>query len=180
MASADQETNLRSLLALFYDDAPRRCGQFEPVAPDEMADPYGNLLCHHDHMTVTMEAYHDSLVDVQVIAEEGDDDQYWRKILLTRRSDDRPVLFGIVRIGLKHFAAAVQDEIRGREMPLGRILINHNVMRYVEPLETWKVTAGEDLANQLKIRVGETAYGRTAIIHCNEEPAIELMEVVYV
>jgi len=176
--SAGQNPKLESLLSLFYDSVSDRCAEFVEVPAEAVPDPYHNLLVHSDHMTVTVEAFHESLVDVRVLEVREEEIEYARKILLTRKSDEDPVLFGIVRIHFKHLDESVREEIRGRRTPLGRILINHNVMRYVQPLSYWAIKAGEDLAKYLNLKIGDTTYGRTAIIYCDEEPAIELLEVV--
>ncbi len=60
----------------------------------------------------------------------------------------------------------------------GRILIDRNVLRRVELSELWKVAAGQDLAELFRIEIGSEIWGRTGWIHCNGEPAIELLEVV--
>ena len=72
----------------------------------------------------------------------------------------------------------VQDEIEKLETPLGRILINHDVLRTVKLLSLLKIECGEELANMLGLETGSLCYGRTALIYCNGSPAIELLEVV--
>lgn len=176
--SAGRTLTLDNLLRLFYSSGTELCAQFVDVPAGELPVPYHNLLVHSDHMTVTVEAFHESLVDVNVLQVRTEKDEYSRKILLTKKKDAGPVLFGIVRIHSQHLDETVRQEIRLCRTPLGRILINHNVLRYVEPQSYWAVTVGEDLARYLNLDVGDTTYGRTAIIYCDQEPAIELLEVV--
>ena len=73
----------------------------------------------------------------------------------------------------------VRREIESRQTPLGRVLINHNVLRQVELVQLWRIMPGPDLRTQLAIPADvPTVYGRTALIHCNGQPAVELLEVV--
>jgi chorismate-pyruvate lyase len=169
--------NLDDLVRIFYTDA-RTLGRFSPTQPGEMPPAYAELLAHDDHMTVTVEAFHRTPVDVQVLDSRLTPPFYSRKILLKRQSDGQVVQFGIVRLDFRYLEPEVQEEILATKSPLGRILIQHDVMRKVELVELWRVEAGPDLAACLKIQAGDTVYGRTALIHCNGEPAVELLEIV--
>ncbi len=42
----------------------------------------------------------------------------------------------------------------------------------------WKIQTGEDLSTLFQVPVGSETYGRTALIFCNGEPAVELLEIV--
>jgi chorismate-pyruvate lyase len=87
-------------------------------------------------------------------------------------------LFGIPRLDMQAIPKPAMDLILSETIPLGRALIEHGVLRRVELCHLWKVTAGADLAKLCSIPVGEAVYGRTAMIHVDEVPAIELLEIV--
>jgi chorismate-pyruvate lyase len=72
----------------------------------------------------------------------------------------------------------VQDQIRQRKIPLGRILISHDVMRAVRLAKLFRIEAGTELASQFGVEPGSDVYGRTAWMFCNGKPAIELLEIV--
>lgn len=169
--------DLDELVRLFYD-APADLGQFAPVAAEDMPQPYRGLLAHDQHMTVAVERFHDCLVDVQVIEVRSSPPHYARKILLTRQSDAAVVQFGIMRIDLDQVDAATRAEILARRKPLGRILIEHNVLREVELADLWRVAPGPDLRRHFSLASPAVTYGRTALIHCNDSPAVELLEIV--
>lgn len=169
--------DLETLVGLFYaqvDDlatfAPRHFSQLPPE--------YRRLLAHTGHMTVTVEDRHSSPVDVHVLQIHRTDTHYSRKILLKRQSDGRVVQFGIVRLALDTLEKPARDEILSERTPLGRVLIEHGVMRAVQLLGLWEVTCGPELAEHFGTEPGHTTYGRTALIYCNSEPAIELLEIV--
>ena len=169
--------DLDDLVRIFYADA-QQLGVFAPMEPGELPSSYELLLDHNDHMTVTVESFHDSPVDVEVLEAKLQRPYYSRKILLRRHSDSKVVQFGIVRLDFRYLEEHVQQEILAQQTPLGRVLIKHNVLRNVELVRLWKVQAGPDLADCLGISVGATVFGRTALIHCNGEPAVELLEIV--
>ena len=101
--------------------------------------------------------------------------QYARQILLNRQSDGRTVQWGIMRVSFSCLPDDVRQEIEQANVPLGRVLISHDVHRQVRLSALWRVTPGPALAKHLGTN---TVYGRTAIIEVGGEPAIELLEVV--
>jgi chorismate-pyruvate lyase len=169
---------LPDLVGLFYEQ-PRDLGTFERIPLEaDVPQPYRQLLAHNEHMTVTLEAFHRCNVDVQVLASRRDNGFYSRKILLTRQSDGVVVLFGIPRLHTEYLDDEVRREIESETKPLGRVLIDHNVLREVQLVALWKVQPGPDLCRMFGLEVHQTVYGRTALIFCNGEPAIELLEIV--
>jgi chorismate-pyruvate lyase len=148
------------------------------VAADRVPEPFHSLLVHEHHMTVTVEEHHGSLVDVRVLDSRQNGDSYVRKILLALKKTGTVVQFGLVRIHLQYCSPDVRTEILARRTPLGRILIQHDVMRRIEPTGFLRVVPGPDMMNWFGLKEPTPTYGRLAIIHCDGQPAIELLEVV--
>ncbi len=169
--------DLHELVQLFYEQ-PEGLARFCPVRSEQMPEVYRSLLDHNHHMTVTLEVHHGSSVDVRVLDYDVTDDIYMRKILLTRHDDGRVVQYGIVRLHLRYLTHPVRAEIQSRQIPLGRVLINHNVLRRVELGQLWQVMPGADLCQHFQLEAPLLTFGRTAIIHCHDEPAVELIEIV--
>lgn len=176
MSEPHSRPDLETLIGLFYENSTD-LGQFEEVEPRDMPEPFRQLLAHDHHMTVTVEAYHGCPVNVEVVETDWSGDLYSRKILLRRSTDDVVVQFGIVRLDLRYLEQDVIDEIKSEKIPLGRVLIQHNVLREVQLAELWKCHCGPDLHRYLGPQ-WQTVYGRTALIYCNGEPVIELLEIV--
>ncbi|XZE51968.1 hypothetical protein SH139x_003638 [Planctomycetaceae bacterium SH139] len=175
--------DLMDLVELFYPQ-DNTLGDFRACeSAEQIPQPQRDLLNHEAHMTVTVEAFHGCPVDVRVartrfVQATGKDDWYAREITLHRQLDQSPVQYGIVRLNVSLLAPPVWEEIRARQIPLGRVLIKHQVLREVELCGLWEVSAGPDLARLLEIPVGQITYGRTARIFCDYLPAIELLEIV--
>lgn len=168
---------LDELIALFYRE-PSDLGRFARCSSKECPPKYSDLLDHEEHMTVTVERRHASSVDVQVLESQSTSSHYLRKIVLRRKSDRQVVLFGIVRLALAALQPDVRDEIMAQKIPLGRVLILHNVLRHVQLNALWRVVCGRELAELFKTQPATITYGRTAVIYCNGEPAVELLEIV--
>jgi chorismate-pyruvate lyase len=153
-------------------------GTFTEVLVLQTPEPYRTLLAHHEHMTVSVERFHDSPVDVQVLATKRDGEYYSRQILLHRQSDHQAVLFGIPRLNLMLLGDEVRSEILAERTPLGRVLIDHNVMREVQLGSLYRVEPGPALCRLFGLAKPQTTYGRTAFIYLDGYLAIELLEIV--
>jgi hypothetical protein len=147
--------HLAAITAPFYPQLAE-LGEFVEVLPEDMPPDYRTLLAHEHHMTVTVEAFHGSLVNVHVLQEHREGEVYTRTSLLELQSNGRVVQLGIMRINLHGLAPVVREEIESRSTPLGRILIRHNVMRDVKLFRLWRIAPGPELARRLGI---ETAAG---------------------
>ena len=169
--------DLDTLIGLFYP-RPELLGRFDEVDSHDLSRDYRMLLAHDSHMTVTVERFHNCPVDVRVLETQITGQHYSRKILLARQSDGVVVQFGIMRLDFSCVSPAVRRDIESQKIPLGRVLIQHNVLREVHLTKLFQVHPGDDLRQLFGIGAEQVTYGRTAIIHCNGEPAVELLEIV--
>lgn len=168
---------LQSLIDMFPDGEPLLAAEAEHVASQTLPEPYHRMLAHNHHMTVTMESYYGCPVDVRILDRRLDGDFYNRKIVLLKHGTDQVVQFGLVRFDLGYVTKAVRDEIIAGQKPLGRVLIEHNVLRHIDLGAVLRVTAGPALAEYLRMPVGGVTYGRLATIFCNRHAAVDLLEV---
>lgn len=174
--SAPANADARGLFGLF--PPAEYLAKSELVTPDEMPEPYGRLLVHEHHMTVTVEAHHGDLVDVQVLEERRAEHTYARKILLVLQKSRRVVQFGLMRVHLEYCSPEVRAQIVAGKTPLGRILIQHDVLRRIEPTAFLRITPGPMMMTWFGLSEPLLTYGRLALIHCDHQPAVELLEIV--
>ena len=167
---------LKSLLDLF-PDTPPLLNEAEHVASSTTPEPYKSLLVHEHHMTVTMENYHHSRVEVRVLDRNRDEANYARKILLLKQGTEDVVQFGIVRFNFQYVTEQVKREIMDENIPLGRVLIAHNVLRHIDLNAILRVACGPTLARHFGCPENARTYGRLATIFCNNLPAVDLLEI---
>ena len=148
------------------------------VDPDEIPPPFRNLLVHHNHMTSTLCGYYNRPVELRVLHEQIEGDLYHRQIVLTPTGTDTIVECGLVRIDLSFTPEPVREAILRRDMPLGDILIEHDVLRRIEPRWYLRLDAQAPLLASFGCETEFDTYGRVGTIYCNDRPAIELLEVV--
>lgn len=167
---------LSRLTSLFPEREPL-IADAQYVARSLVPEPYRQMLVHDHHMTINMEEYHGCSVDVRVLDRKREGDTYCRKILLTKHGTEDVVQFGIVRFDFQYVTPAVREEIISESTPLGRVLINHNVLRHIDLGAIVKIKAGPALARYLQMEEGDVTYGRLATIFCNHRPAVDLLEI---
>ena len=151
---------------------------FTVVGSSSVPEPYHALLVHEHHMTIAMQTYHGEPVDVEVVTERRGDATYARRSLLRLRSNGRVVQHCTVRIHLPSCSAPVCEAILAGRTPLGAILVDHNVMRRIVPLAYLLVQGAAPIAESFGAAPHTPLYGRVATIHCDGNPAIEVLEIV--
>ena len=168
---------LDHLYGLFPDSADRPDAVEVPAAA--VPDPYHALLVHTHHMTVTVEGHFGGPVDVRVLSCRRDGHAYARKILLElRREPKRVVQFGLVRIDLGVCPDAVRAAILDGRTPLGRVLIQHNMLRRVEPVAYLRASLSPAMAGWFGAAPGAETFGRVGVIYTGSRPAVEVLEIL--
>ena len=145
-----------------------------PIAASGLPEPYRDLLVHAEHMTVTVERFHADAVDVEVLHAERHGAIYRRRILLRLRRSRQVVQFGLVEVNLDCLPTEAAEEILGGCTPLGRVLIEHDVLRIIEPVgyfrthwpQIWSVTPTIE------------TYGRLGIIWSHGKQAVRVAEIL--
>jgi chorismate-pyruvate lyase len=165
------------LATLFFSDLAE-LGQFDPYSLDNLPPQARTLLAHNEHMTVALESFHQSKVSVEALAEWRDEASYARCSLLSRQLDGAIVQFGMMRIWLADLPANAQEEITSKKSPLGRVLIDHNILREVELITLWKIDPGSVLRQHLQVNGKSPLFGRSAQILVDERPTVQLLEIV--
>lgn len=161
-----------------FPNAPDRPQAVE-VPAGELPEPYYKLLVHTHHMTVTVEEYYGSPVDVRVMNCRRSGNEYARKILLTMKNDpQRVVQFGLVRIDLGVCPEPVRDAIVEGKTPLGRVLIQHNMLRRIDPVAFLRVALSARMAEWFRVAPGTETFGRLGVIYTGDRPAVEVLEIL--
>lgn len=174
LAVADRSlTRLDEMYGLFGEKPP----PFQACEPNQVPEPQRTLLHHERHMTVTLERFHDVEVRLSVLQEVRRGDFYARKILLSR-PDDTVVQFGLMRIDLRRVHHTAREAILGGQRPLGRILIEEEILRRISMHGLLQLEPDPALRRLVRPDADAPLFGRLATILCNESPAVDLLEVV--
>jgi len=129
-------------------------------------------------MTPTLRAHFGGEVRLHVELDRLDGELYRRRIVLTTSDAENVIESGVVRIHLQYVPQAARATILDRKTPLGDVLARHGVLTRVEPMWYLRFPRGVDVVQCF--RTDADLFGRLAMIHCNGEDAVELLEVVAV
>ena len=176
MTSSAQAALMHLCRPFVSDDFAAEC---DLVDETDVPPPNDALLVHRNHMTVELQRHHGQPVRERVHQEYVDGDVYTRKITLALAGSDRIVECGIVRLHLHFLPGKVREQVLAKERPLGAILIDHQVHRRIEP--RFYVRFAPECTVLALFEIGDLpaeVYGRLGTIYCNNQPAIELLEIV--
>lgn len=178
-AAAPDLTGLFSI----FGGSPSETPQARFVTAADTPEPYRKLLAHHHHMTVTMEQHIGAPVTLEVMQAVLEGEWYARKILLRDSRSGKVVQFGLMRFNFQWCDPKVRELIIEGKTPLGRILIEHDILRRISTHALMRIEPNHEMREVFELKVsgsgsGSTpVYGRLATIFCNEQPAIDLLEV---
>ena len=167
---------LENLQQMFPDEPPL-IAKVEHIPSASTPEPYKTLLVHDHHMTVNMESFHHCVVAVRVLSETLLEHEYRRQILLLKEGSDQVVQYGLVRLHLEYVDPPVREKILSGKIPLGRVLIEHNVLRQIDLGAILRITSGPRLCEYFNCPNEAVTYGRLATIFCDGRPAIDLLEI---
>ncbi|MXX73997.1 MAG: hypothetical protein F4210_01885 [Holophagales bacterium] len=173
-----QAHDIGDLYGLFGRRAPEAVVVQRAAVPQ----PQRALLDHEDHMTVTLEAHHGGVVDVDVLDRVAYDGRYARRIVL-RRATGAVVMFGIVLMDFRFTTEAARREVLGEATPLGHVLIRHSRLRRISTHCLLEIEPDREMRRHFGLGdgvdgKGSPVHGRLATIFCDGHPAVELLEVV--
>ena len=174
-AACDPSKELRLLLAFFGEAELPLC---HPVDATRMPRPYRDLLVHSEHMTVTLEEHHESKVNVKPYKVHRQGDLYGRKLDLLSDATGKVVMTGIMLFNFTFCNDKVKELIVSEQVPLGRILIENNILREISTHAFLKLDGRDPLVRRFGQPEDQPAYGRLATIFCDHKPAVDLVEIV--
>ena len=150
--------------------------QIEEIPADAVPEPYHRLLVHTHHMTVTVEEFYGVPVHIRVLEARKQGLDYARKILLV--AGEHVVQFGLVRIDLSVCSENIRQAILAEQLPLGRILIEHKMLRRIEPQAFLRVTLSATMAEWFHVQAGSRSYGRIGVIYTDVRPVVHVLEIL--
>jgi chorismate-pyruvate lyase len=152
--------------------------RLELVNGNQMPEPYKSLLVHQRHMTVTLEKYWQTLTELHVVDLWEHHPYYTRRIYLTTRDSQRPVEYGLVQLDFNACSEQIQQAIRARQIPLGRILKQNDVPTEINCRSYFKIIPSQANIEAFDLNSDGPMYGRYADVEFDGKHAMILIEVM--
>ena len=173
--AVDPAKGVRLMLAFFGDSEVPLA---EPLAAEDLPEPYQKLLAHNGHMTEVLSAHHGAALTVRPYWIHHIGELYGRRLDLLAGDEPRPVMTGIMIFNLALVAPPVRQEILQAQSPLGEILIRRRILRRVVADAFLRFAADDPLTARFASPAPRPAYGRLATIDCDGRSAVDLLEIV--
>jgi chorismate-pyruvate lyase len=170
--------NLFYPLNEFYEQSGLPLPPVVRVDGDAVPEPYKSLLVHERDMTPTVATAYQSAVNLRVLDYSLRDNVFARRIALVLEGDERPVVFGAIKIYLDHFPAAARELVLERKQPLGTILQTQGIVHSSRPQAFIQVESDEVIGGALQLKESGTLYGRRNILFNSSHILAQVLEIL--
>lgn len=150
---------------------------FSWAEPDEVEQPYRDLLCHDHDMTSTLSRFHGGEVELQIFNEGRDAECYFREVLL--KVGAKAVEYGMIRIFLENFPEELGAAITVGRKPLGTILNESGLKYFSRPAGFVKIPGKSFQPDFFPSSGGGFLFGRyNELFGAGEEVLARIIEIL--
>ncbi|MEW5978672.1 MAG: hypothetical protein AB1898_22975 [Acidobacteriota bacterium] len=163
----------------FYTRAGLPLLTVTPLQGASVPEPYRSLLVHERDMTPTVERLYQQRTHLRVLSAEDDGKTLLREVVLALERDERPVVFGAIRIHLRHLAPAACQSVLSARIPLGRVLEEHRIAHVSRPAFYFKTLADATIRGALNLTEPQIVYGRrNRLLTPSGQAVAEVVEIL--
>ena len=163
----------------FYAEAGQPLPPLNQVEGEAVPEPYRTLLVHQNDMTPTLEKFHGSLVQLDVLGSRRTGSAYFREVILRLDGTNAPVEFGAIKINLDLFAPASRAQILAEKQPLGHILHKYNIPHTSRPRAYLRLASDKLISQVLELTGARVLYGRRNTLYDPQGNSLaEIVEIL--
>ena len=163
----------------FYARSGLTLPPLQQIDGEEVPQPYRSLLVHEQDMTSTLEKFHHSPVQVQVLSRQRQGDDYYREVVLQLEGSGQPVEFGAIKIHLGLFPPEARAEILRERWPLGHILKDYSIRYTSRPKAFLRVASDRLISRVLHLTGAQQLFGRRNTLFDAEGRSLaEIVEIL--
>lgn len=179
MTSQQPELNLFYPLNEFYEAAGIPLPAVVRVEDSFVPEPYRSLLVHQRDMTPTIAAAYRRSVQLRVLKHTLRDNVFSRQIVLILAGDEKPVVFGAIKIYLQRFPPEARRLVEAMKQPLGTILQTQGIAHASRPEAYIQVTADAVIEAALRLTGRHRLFGRRNVLwSAAQEPLAQVVEIL--
>ncbi len=128
------------------------------VTPDQIPQPYHQLLVHDDDISAVLRQYCNHAIHLKTLRVTHEPGSLYRQVLV-RTDEERVIGFGASRIYLERLHGLAHQDVLGCYKTLGAILEKHQIP-YLNHPKHLTIVSDESLDMCLDLPVGTLLYGR--------------------
>ena len=117
----------------FYNLDKREIPSINSIDKQNIPEPYKSLLVHERDMTSTLGQFYNDEIQLKVIKQHQQLNEYYREVLLISKNEKRPVEYGAIKIFLQHFPDPARKAVLEASAPLGQLLHDYNIKYLSRP-----------------------------------------------
>ena len=147
--------------------------------PEEVPEPFRELLIHEMDMTSTLERYHGEKMILEVLADGQADGYYYREVILRGGETGRAAEFGLIEIEVSQFPEDLHEAILSGRKPLGGIMNESGMIYESQPLGYFSVARGKLPTKLCALGNGDTFYGRyNQLVRADGSCLARILEII--
>jgi len=135
---------------------------FKKIEPDQVPQPYLQLLVHEGDMTSRLEAFYQESVRVRRLRSSNDGKGYYREVILeTDRNPSKPVEYGAIEIQLSLLPENAREAVVEGKMPLGTILNQGGIAYSCSLRGFFQIAPDDSIREAFSLDLPDILYGRS-------------------
>jgi hypothetical protein len=169
-----------SLLGSFYETMPEPMPlKAELIDPEDVPEPYRELLVHRKDMTSTLQQFHQEPVSLHVLHRFSVGYYFFRHIVLKGEVSGRPMEYGAIRIALHALSEPARREVIECKVPLGGILNSFGIGHRSCPGGFFRVLSNSLMNEVFQMEHAQWLYGRcNCLTNSASETIAEVIEIL--
>ena len=144
----------------FYNLDKREIPPINPIDKKHIPEPYKSLLVHERDMTSTLGQFHNDEIQLKVIKQHQQKNEYYREVLLISKHEKRPVEYGAIKIFLQHFPELARKAVVEASAPLGQLLHDYNIDYLSRPKSFLTIECDTYIGDLLACKNKAKLFGR--------------------
>ncbi len=144
----------------FYNLGKRELPPINPIEKLNIPEPYKSLLVHERDMTSTLGQFHNDEIQLKVLKQHQQQNEYYREVLLITKQEKRPVEYGAIKIFLQQFPEPARKAVVKAAAPLGQLLNDYNINYISKPKGFLTIECDDYIGDLLECKGQARLFGR--------------------
>ena len=161
----------------FYYLGKRKLPTIKPLEKLDIPEPYKSLLVHERDMTSTLGQFHNDEIQLKVLNQHKQDNEYYREVVLVTKCKQRPVEYGAIKIFLQQFSEPARKAVVEATAPLGQLLHDYNINYLSKPKGFLTIECDDYIGDLLECNNQARLFGRRNSL-CEANSLLPIAEIV--